>query len=89
MNGFSQKEKLELLDLFNPENNWKNSIIAKSLSSSSSRAALAQSMVSSVRTQMTYNSVGRKILSVQELPQSIINVYRLPKIMSVMLFMII
>ena len=46
----------------------KFAIIAKALSTSTGRTALAQSMVAPIRQALNYDSIGRRLLMVEDLP---------------------
>lgn len=48
----------------------RNGIIANALSSEEGREALTSAMVAPIRRQLDYNGIGRRLLMVDELPQS-------------------
>ena len=58
-----------ILKLLEPKPLTREMIIARALETAEGRAALAQAMVEPIKESIVYQSLGRKLLMVDELPQ--------------------
>jgi len=63
--GYRIRKKLGLLT----DQEKRESLITQALNTTEGRQALAQAMVEPIRRKLEYQSIGRKLLMVEELPQ--------------------